>query len=262
MWACAAALAPVSAAFAQDAQSAGIVRISDRGGARQVGHSTKGEYHAMPAGHGVTGNCPECYGGKHGYGSGCPDGKCGLFKEHYCSHSPDHGWSIPGKWPIHRRGVQYTNFYPSQYAGMNGGTGSGGNAPAYPMAYMPTDTTQLGFYYQHVPFWQPQPNPLPQRPVPAQWHHYAPTVYASDWGRGSSYGTGYGYGAGHGYGAGDCPTITDGTVISTSPTPAAQPTPVQAPAAMPPAPRPLPEPAAAPAPAPAQPAVPAPPAVP
>ncbi len=240
VWACVAALAPVSAVMAQDAPAAGIVRISDRGGAQQVGHSTKGEYHAMPSGYGNAGNCPDCYGGKHGYGSGCPNGKCGLFKEHYCTHSPDHGWSIPGKWPIHRRGVQYTNFYPSQFAGMNGGTGRGDNAPAYPMAYMPTDTTQLGFYYQHVPFWQPQPNPLPQRPIPAQWHHYAPTVNASSW-------NGYGYGSGYGYGAGDCPNMTDdGTVISTTPAPVTQP----APAAMPPAPRPLPEAAAPAAPAP------------
>lgn len=224
--ACAVALSPVTQLLAQDA-STGIVRITDRGGVKNVNHQ-KGEYVAMPAamsghvhsGYGVSGgDCPtgDCYGGKH---------KSGSFSERYCKNSPDHGFSIPGKWPIHRRGVQYTSYYPHTWASAEGYVAA--DVPAYPMVYMPTDTTQLGFYYQHVPFWQPQPNPLPRRPIPAQWHHYAPTVYASDYGPMYSKG---------GYGA-NCPV--DGTVIQGSPTPINQLVPAQAAPAQPEPPKPLP----------------------
>lgn len=231
--ACAIALSPVTALLAQEANT-GIVRISDRGGVKNVNH-TKGEYNAPPAavmgghvhgGYGsYGGDCPtgDCYGGKH---------KSGCFGEKYCTHSPDHGFSVPAKWPIHRRGVQYTSYYPAQW----GAPDASVPVPNYPMVYMPTDTTQLGFYGQHVPFWQPQPNPLPRRPIPAQWHTYAPTVHASDWG--NSYYKG-------GYGA-NCPV--DGTTViqGSSPTPIQQPAaqpqplapqpPVEAPRPLPPAP--------------------------
>jgi hypothetical protein len=33
---------------------------------------------------------------------------------------------------------------------------------------MPTDTTQLGYYYQHAPAWRPAP--APGAPIPSQWH--------------------------------------------------------------------------------------------
>lgn len=235
--ACAAALAPVTALLAQE--NAGIVRITDRA-VKNVAHQTPGQFQAMSAaavggGNGYVdgayaGDCPECYGGKHGKA-----GKSGTFKEHYCSHSPDHGFSVPGKWPIHRRGVQYMHYYPQTWAGMEGP--AVGEVPQYPMVYMPTDTTQLGFYYQHVPFWQPQPNPMPRRPIPAQWHHYAPTVNAAD--------VGYGYGYGGRYGA-DCPVITTGSPTPMVAEPAAQPAPVNAqPAPLPTAPQqpmPLPPP--------------------
>jgi len=229
--ACAVALGPVTNLLAQDA-STGVVRISDRGGVKPTNFS-KGEYNAPPAavygGHAAGGYVGGGgYGVGGGYGADCYGGDCyggkhkhGCFSERYCKNSPDHGFSVPGKWPIHRRGVQYTSYYPQTWGG--GGV-AGAAVPAYPMVYMPTDTTQLGFYYQHVPFWQPQPNPLPRRPIPAQWHHYAPTVSASDWGGGFGYGTDG--------------VVVDGTVIQQgTPTPinqpAAQPAPQQAQPAVP-----------------------------
>ncbi len=229
--ACAVALSPVTALLAQDLPSAGIVRISDRG-VKPVGMQVPGQYQAMSsaammgnANGNFSGDCPECYGGgKHG-----GFGKSGSFKERYCTHSPDHGFSVPGKWPIHRRGVQYTSFYPHTWAGMEGP--AVGEVPVYPMAYMPTDTTQLGFYSQHVPFWQPQPNPMPRRPIPAQWHSYAPTVYASDWG--NAYNKG-------GMSGGDCPVVNGQFVPTATPTPiVTQPAPAPA-QAQPEAPKPLP----------------------
>lgn len=153
----------------------GIVKISDsrHGLIKTV---SKGEYHAPPAMYGQSSTYDFDPSAKYYGGMGHGHGK---FKEHYCTHSPDHGYSIPGKWPIHRRGVEYQQLFPNAYYSVYGGAPG---AVAAPQVYTPTDTTQLGYYYQHVPFWQPQPNPLPPRPIPAQWHHYAPAVYASQYG--------------------------------------------------------------------------------
>jgi hypothetical protein len=181
VWTIVLAAVPMVSAVAQDT---GIVRISDRGGkaVQAAAFKAKGEFHTPPGaayGYGHDGHCqcPECMGGRKAW-------KLGKNCDHYCSHSPDHGYSIPGKWPIHRRGMQYNSYYPAQWLGVNGVT-LGGDV-VYPMVYQPTDTTQLGFYYQHVPFWTPQPNPLPPRPIPAQWHMYAPTAFASTFENGFS----------------------------------------------------------------------------
>ncbi len=40
---------------------------------------------------------------------------------------------------------------------------------------MPTDTTQLGYYYQKVPTWVPVPGMIPPPPQPEEWHHYGST---------------------------------------------------------------------------------------
>lgn len=164
--ACLFAAAPLTLS----AQDAGIVRISDgKPKVQTAGHSDDMVMSGDMSGYGYDGSCPHCQGG---------NGKHSLFGEKYCSHSADFGYSIPGKWPIQRRGVQYQQLFP--YAWYGSPQWQGGMAA--PQVYQPTDTTQLGYYYQHVPFWQPQPNPLPARPVPAQWHRYAPAVYASQYG--------------------------------------------------------------------------------
>jgi hypothetical protein len=221
--------------LAQDNSSPGIVRITDsrpRGVPVQntgFGHHGHGEY--IGSGEIISGDCPECYGGygKHGCYRGCRHclGNC-LFgppcigqhcclREHYGSLSPDNGFSPPAKFPIQRRGVQYSQYYPAAWYGTPGG----GLQAAYPMVYQPTDTTQLGYYYQHVPFWMPNPNALPQRPIPAQWHTFAPASTAGV------------YSPGFGFGTGFCPpgngvitngTVTEGTVISPTP---ASPAPMQ-----------------------------------
>lgn len=43
---------------------------------------------------------------------------------------------------------------------------------------MPTDTTQLGYYYQKVPTWAPVPGRIPPAPQPGEWHYYGPTATA------------------------------------------------------------------------------------
>ncbi|HWL09804.1 MAG TPA: hypothetical protein VNQ76_15460 [Planctomicrobium sp.] len=77
-------------------------------------------------------------------------------------------FSPPVKRPIYRTGVAYYKMWPNSW------TGNEGAYPVtnhqYPTVYMPTDTTQLGYYYQHVPYWQPRQGMVPPPPVPSQWH--------------------------------------------------------------------------------------------
>lgn len=224
-----------------------------------------------PNGNCPTGNCPP--GGSNGvggYGTGgqygnCPSGQCPYcrgghckFCEHYCKHSPGYGYTPPAKYPLLRRGVQYNTYFPAQWYGA-GGEFVQSSAP---MVYQPTDTTQLGFYYKHAPFWQPYPNPLPERPIPAQWHITPAPIraYGNSYGY---YGGYYGHG-GHlfhhrrvryyqdGYGMnGACPVdangMPQGAVQSqpvqpnqVSPTPADAP-PAQSPATLPPEPESSPQ---------------------
>ena len=39
------------------------------------------------------------------------------------------------------------------------------------MVYMPTDTTQLGYYYQHAPTWHAYSGMIPPVPRPSDWHY-------------------------------------------------------------------------------------------
>jgi hypothetical protein len=99
------------------------------------------------------------------------------------------------------------------------------------MVYQPTDTTQLGFYYQHVPFWMPDPSRLPPRPIPAQWNITAPAGQGYNYGGSlwSGYPSGYlGHHHGHlghrraRYYDNGYPCPVDGTMMpqQTSPQPA------------------------------------------
>jgi hypothetical protein len=189
-----------SSGFAQQgANSVGVVRISSPRTSSLV-QPASSQSVQQTGGHGMgysqapcqSGNCPTGNGYQVGGcptgncpTGGCPTGNCprgcrggcfqGKFGEYYCKHSPDYGYSPPAKYPLQRRGVQYQNRFPTQWYGA-GADYSGSYAP---MVYQPTDTTQLGYKYQHVPFWQPMPNRLPPRPIPAQWNITAPSVQAS-----------------------------------------------------------------------------------
>lgn len=120
------------------------------------------------------GNCPSGYG--HCGSGGCY-GRCHCTQKVYaflhwldphgpCSHSPDHGWAPPGKMPLWRKPVAYNTFFPNSWTGQQGATG-GIRAQ---QVYQPTDTSQMGYYYQHVPYWQPNPAMIPPAPNPTQWH--------------------------------------------------------------------------------------------
>ena len=63
--------------------------------------------------------------------------------------APHKGWTQPGRLPIQRSWVPYHKFFPNSWTG----TPNNAAPTRRPMVYMPTDTTQLGYYYQHVPHW-------------------------------------------------------------------------------------------------------------
>lgn len=137
--------------------------------------------------HGLLGNCPNCLAILSPFGR---------------THNPAYGWAPPARHPIYRLPVHYQKFWPNFWYGQ-----PGIYAPLFPMVYQPTDTTQLGFYYQRVPYWQPNPAMVPQtRPWPQQWHHAAAGAY----GYGGAHHGGLINHAGHGE---VCPTIQQGTVI-------------------------------------------------
>lgn len=155
--------------------SEGIVRICDQ---------VPGQSHS---------GGPNCQSGRacrsgsgYGYGHGyCGNGQCGyggLRRNGYvyqfldwfnprgmCTHSPDSGYAPPGKLHTpHPQQVAYLKGFPDSWTGQQGYAGEGGPRPV--SVYMPTDTTQLGYYYQAAPRWQARQGMIPPLPIPSQWH--------------------------------------------------------------------------------------------
>jgi len=109
------------------------------------------------------GHCPSCRGTMQDYGGW---GHCEACKRNG-RIAPGTGWCAPGKVPVVRERVQYQKYYPNYWSGY----GPGPAQPYKPMVYTPTDTSQLGFYYQHTPTWTAQPWRVPGPPHPAYWHN-------------------------------------------------------------------------------------------
>lgn len=185
-------------AAAQTSESAGIVRITDisPGGVPPIPEGApipSGEYPGPPGAYGQPG-CPTCpggnayhggnygfaydpsYGGGYGCPGGCPGGNCQWgrpvvqFIDWFnpcgmCVHSPGTGWAPPGKRPIYKSPVVYRKAFPNSWTGAPTGP-----QVRVPTVYMPTDTTQLGYYYQHVPYWLPRAEAIPPVPIPEQHH--------------------------------------------------------------------------------------------
>ena len=91
-----------------------------------------------------------------------------LLDPDYYALPPDYGWSRVGNRPINRIQPVYQHYRPEHFAG-EPGAGPKAGSRRYPIIAQPTDTTQLGYYYQTVPSWQPR-NILPQAPDPRAWH--------------------------------------------------------------------------------------------
>ncbi len=182
---CLASLAGPS--FADDSE--GVVRICDQvtgpGGSCPQGGACRGG--GCRGGGCRSGYCNTCRGQgcpQCNYGN-CNNGACGngcyatghvwqfinwFHPFGQCPHSPDYGYAPPGK--VHTpypQQVAYRKGFPDAWTGQQGaGMGIGG--PRAVSIYMPTDTTQLGYYYQAVPRWQAYRGMVPGTPTPSLWH--------------------------------------------------------------------------------------------
>ncbi len=87
---------------------------------------------------------------------------------------PYYNWHRVVRRPIWRAPVVYGRYWPNHY--YTGGQAWSGQGAAQPLPVVqhPTDTTQMGVYYQQVPMWQPNPRMVPPTPWPWDWHHTVP----------------------------------------------------------------------------------------
>ncbi len=159
--------------FADDSE--GVVRICDQvqgqGGSCPQGGSCRSGTCGNCQGQG----CPSCQNGSCGNGDMHHNGHVWQFINAFhpfgqCPHSPDYGYAPPGRVRTpHPQQVAYRKGFPDAWTGPQGaGMGMGGPRPV--SVYMPTDTTQLGYYYQAVPRWQARRGMVPPTPTPSLWH--------------------------------------------------------------------------------------------
>jgi hypothetical protein len=78
-------------------------------------------------------------------------------------------WMSPTNPTLSRSPLVYSRMYPSKFYGEHG-RGTSGPVRRYPIIAVPSDTTQLGYYYRHVPTWQHRADMLPPIPLPSRWH--------------------------------------------------------------------------------------------
>ncbi len=140
----------------------GLVRITDC--PNRAGEITNGSVGAPCP----TGECQR--GGRCANGAGHVRGILSILHPHGAGlHSPDHGWAPPGRVQLpYPRPVAYQKWFPDPWTGQPVAYTAGGPRP--PVIYMPTDTTQLGYYYQTVPRWHAYGGMIPPAPNPNAWH--------------------------------------------------------------------------------------------
>jgi hypothetical protein len=100
------------------------------------------------------------------------DGAGGACAGGGCWFNPTRGYQPYAAAPIYRDAIVYYRYWPDKWYGEPGFN----LRPMFPQVYMPTDTTQLGFYYARVPQWMPNPNMYPPIPRPSDWHRHV--IYA------------------------------------------------------------------------------------
>ncbi len=156
--ACWAPLIAASFVAAAHADDLAVVRISDRPAPTpDPGPAPAG----APVANGAVAGAP-CDGG-----AACPPGAGGG-----CLFNPTRGYYPYSRAPVYRDAVVYYRYWPDKWYGQPGFN----LRPMFPQVYMPTDTTQLGFYYARVPQWMPNPNMYPPAPRPEDWHRHV--IYA------------------------------------------------------------------------------------
>ena len=123
---------------------------------------------------GCHGGCGQC-GGCNGNG-GC--NSCGGYFAYKLrclfgvsggqTHAPGHGYVLPMKRPIYDVSHPYSNMWAAHPIT---GAAHRPSPNSYRNVYMPTDTTQLGYSYGHVPYWMPRAGMVPPVPVPDAYHN-------------------------------------------------------------------------------------------
>ncbi len=78
-------------------------------------------------------------------------------------------WTAPQSTVYQRSPVVYQRMHPHRFYGAHG-PAVPGPVRRYSIIAMPNDSSQLGYYYKHVPSWQPRANMLPPIPRPSRWH--------------------------------------------------------------------------------------------
>jgi hypothetical protein len=151
-------------AFPQDCEAS--IRITDRpytGACPPYGELKKRDLRMV---------CPECRIAPDGlpyHMSECYDPTERQIRRYTHMHGlvypPDYGWCPPGKLPIDYVSVDYNRQFPGSWYGQPATCGV-----IRPQVYWPTDTTQLGYTYQHVPRWLPAYGMVPPVPHPDQWN--------------------------------------------------------------------------------------------
>ena len=79
-------------------------------------------------------------------------------------------WTAPENRYLERSPVIFPRMYPEKFYGQHGPK-TPGPVRRYSIIPLPTDTSQQGFYYMHVPSWQPRAGMLPPIPRPSRWHN-------------------------------------------------------------------------------------------
>lgn len=193
-----------SDSFRRLAAAAGLASATAVAGAQIPAEVT------MPLGDSYSANCPPGgYGyGATGYGYGATGGV--VYDHHggqYDAYAAP-GYIPPARYPVERIPVQYLRYYPAVWYGLPGST-----LPVVaPQVHMPTDTTQLGFYYQRVPTWVPVPGMIPGPPNPDLIHSPGPGVTGAALTEGATVNGTLGNGP-----------VTNEQVISTRPVPTGTP---------------------------------------
>ena len=126
------------------------------------GHGGYGGYGDCPPGGGC--RCWGCNNGRDCIGDKL---RCLFGVYGGCSHAPGAGYVTPSRRPIWDLSLPTSTMWSGQWT-----CGKGGAHPSTrPAVYMPTDTTQLGYSYSHVPYWMPKAGMVPPIPNPGDWHN-------------------------------------------------------------------------------------------
>ena len=154
--------------YAQSPAKAGVARISDDPGYKPAGNIQQAGLCRHSFAYNTAAPTPVvqegwtrgCYPNYGRYMNGCPcmSRRCACLN----GYGPGPAFVQPKVYPQIVYDRHYNQWWPGAWTGQPGTT----PAPVFPMVYQPTDTTQMGFYSLHVPYWSSHPGILPPPPVP------------------------------------------------------------------------------------------------